>query len=110
MEFITHDLDGKAREARAFIIGGVCVVIGKMKVRLDVGCGWVRRRSMSSWSRFKVGVKTLCRSEKITAMEVVTGNVNLGSLPTIVWGRCRGAWLRSTICQRVLIVVRSMLW
>jgi len=88
VEFITHDLDGKARETRAFIIGCVCVVIGKMKVtvRLDVGCGWVRRRSMSSWSRFKVGVKTLCRFEKITAMEVLTGNVNLGSLPTISVG------------------------
>ena len=86
MEFITHDLDGKTREARAFIIGGVCVVIGKVKVRLDVGCGWVQKQSMSSWSRFKVGVKTLCRSEKITAMEVVTGNVNLGSLPTISVG------------------------
>jgi len=31
-------------------------------------------------------VKVLCRFEKITALEVVTGNVNAGSLPTISHG------------------------
>ena len=36
---ITHDLDWKARGAIAFVIGGVCVVIGKVKVRWDVGGG-----------------------------------------------------------------------
>ena len=39
MEFITHDLDGKARGAIAFVIGGVCVVIDKVKVRWDVDSG-----------------------------------------------------------------------
>ena len=35
----------------------------------------------------KVGAKVLCRFEKITALEVVTGNVNVGSLPTISVGQ-----------------------
>ena len=39
MEFITHDLDGKARGAVALVIRGICVVIGKVKVRWNVGCG-----------------------------------------------------------------------
>jgi len=34
-----------------------------------------------------VGAKVLCRFEKITALEVVTGNVNVGSLPTINVGQ-----------------------
>jgi len=40
VDFITHGLDGKAREAIALVVGGVCVVIGKVKVRWDVGCGF----------------------------------------------------------------------
>ena len=51
------------------------------------------------------GSEGLCRFEKITAVEVVTGNVNVGSLSTI---RCRGARRRSSMRQIVLIVVRSM--
>ena len=39
MKFVTHDLDGKARGAITLVIGGVCVVIGKMEVRWDVGGG-----------------------------------------------------------------------
>ena len=39
MEFITHNLDGKARGAITLVIGGLCVAIGKVKVRLDVGGG-----------------------------------------------------------------------
>jgi len=35
----------------------------------------------------KVGAKVLCRFEKITAVEVVTVNVNVGSLPTIIVGQ-----------------------
>jgi len=31
----------------------------------------------------KLGAKVLCKFEKITALEVVQGNVNVGSLPTI---------------------------
>jgi len=50
-----------------------------------------------------VGAKVLCRFEKITALEVVTGNVNVGSLPTINMGRWRGARLRSSIRQRVFV-------
>jgi len=34
-----------------------------------------------------VRVKVLCRFEKITALEVVTGNMNLGSLRTISVGQ-----------------------
>jgi len=37
----------------------------------------------------KVGAKVLCRFEKITALEVVTDNVNVGSLPTIVVGQVK---------------------
>ena len=32
MGFITHDLNGKARGAIALVVGGVCVVIGKVEV------------------------------------------------------------------------------
>jgi len=39
VEFVIHDLDEKARGAIALLIGGVCVVIGKVKVRWDVGGG-----------------------------------------------------------------------
>ena len=35
----------------------------------------------------KVGAKVLCRFEKITAVEVVMGNVNVGSLSTIIMGQ-----------------------
>jgi len=34
-----------------------------------------------------VGAKVLFRFEKITALEVVTGNLNVGSLPTISVGQ-----------------------
>jgi len=37
-----------------------------------------------------VGAKVLCRFEKITALEVVTGNVNVGSLPKIKMGQVEG--------------------
>jgi len=38
----------------------------------------------------KVGAKVLCRFEKIPELEVVTGNVNVGSLPTINTGHVEG--------------------
>ena len=38
----------------------------------------------------EVGAKVLCRFEKIQALEVVTGNVNVGSLPTINVGQVEG--------------------
>jgi len=38
----------------------------------------------------KVGAKALCRFEKITALEVVTGNVNVGSLLRINVGQVEG--------------------
>ena len=34
-----------------------------------------------------MGAKVLCRFEKITALEVVTGNVDVGSLPTMSVGQ-----------------------
>ena len=52
----------------------------------------------------KVEAKVLCRFEKITALEVV-----IEAFLQLVWGRCRGAWLTSSIRQRVLIVVRGAL-
>jgi len=39
VEFVTHDLDGEARGVIALVVGGVCVVIGKVKVGWDVGVG-----------------------------------------------------------------------
>jgi len=33
-----------------------------------------------------VGAKVLCRFDKTTALEVISGNVNVGSLPTISHG------------------------
>jgi len=50
----------------------------------------------------KVGAQVLFRFQEISALKVVRGNVNEGSLTSIVWGRCRGTWLRN----RVLVVVR----
>jgi len=38
----------------------------------------------------EVGAKVLCRFEKIQALEVVTGNVNVGNLPTINVGQVEG--------------------
>jgi len=38
----------------------------------------------------EVGAKVLCRFEKITALEVVTGKVNVGSLHTINVGQVEG--------------------
>jgi len=38
----------------------------------------------------KVGAKVLCRFEKITALEVVTGNLNVGTLPRINVGQVEG--------------------
>jgi len=37
--FFTHDLDGEARGAIVLVVGGVCVVIGKVEVGWDVGGG-----------------------------------------------------------------------
>ena len=37
-----------------------------------------------------MGTKVLCRFEKIPAPEVVTGNVNVGSLPTLNVGQVEG--------------------
>jgi len=34
---ITHDLDGEARGAIALVVGGVCVVIGKDQLKVEVG-------------------------------------------------------------------------
>jgi len=45
VELITHHVDGEERGAAivfaviVFVICGVCVVIGKAKVRCDVTCG-----------------------------------------------------------------------
>ena len=85
---ITHDLGGKARGAIAFVIGGVCVVIGKVKVRWDVECDLGTEAEKGQL--VEVGAKVLFRFEKITALEVVTGNVNVGSLPTINVGQMEG--------------------
>ena len=38
----------------------------------------------------KVGAKVLCRFAKITALQVVTGNVNVGSLPKLNVGQVEG--------------------
>ena len=37
-----------------------------------------------------MGAKVLCRFEMITALQVVTGNVNVGSLPRINVGQVEG--------------------
>jgi len=38
VEFITHNLDGKARGAIAFVVGGVCVVIQSWQGEFEMGC------------------------------------------------------------------------
>ena len=41
MQFVTYNLDEKARGAIALVVGGVSVVIGKVEVRCrDVGGGF----------------------------------------------------------------------
>jgi len=67
MELVTHNFVGETRGATAFVKRDVCVVIGKVKVRLDVTCG------LGS----KVEVQILFRFEEVTALEVVTGNVSV---------------------------------
>ena len=37
-----------------------------------------------------MGAKVLCRFEKITVLEVVTGNANVGNLPTFSVGYVQG--------------------
>jgi len=39
VQFVTHNLDEKAKGAIALVVGGVSVVIGKVEVRWDVGNG-----------------------------------------------------------------------
>jgi len=39
VEFVAHYFDGLTRGAIAFVIKGVCVVIGNLEVRWDVACG-----------------------------------------------------------------------
>ena len=39
MKFVAHYFDGETRGAIAFVLRGVCVVIGKVEVRWDVGYG-----------------------------------------------------------------------
>ena len=56
-----------------------------------------------------MGTKVLCRFEKIPALEVVTDNVNVGSLPTINVGQVEGVKVEKFHSPRVLIVERSML-
>jgi len=38
MEFSTHDLDGEVRGIIMFVIRGLCVVIGKVKVTWNETC------------------------------------------------------------------------
>ena len=45
----------------------------------------------------------------IPALEVVTGNVNVGSLPTINMGQVEGGEVEKFHSPEVLILVRSML-
>jgi len=82
---------------------GVCVCVACLFTRLCVNV------TVEHQLILYVGAKLLCRFEKITALEAVAGNVNVGSLPTISVGRVQGAWLRRSMRQRVLIVVRSVL-
>ena len=72
---------GRQEGQKRNVIGGVCVIIGKVKVRWDVGCGLGSEAEKGQL--VKVGAKILFRFEKIAALEVVTGNVNVGGLPTI---------------------------
>ena len=45
---------------------------------------------MSSTKTLAYYLKVLCRFEKIPALEVIMGNVNVGSLPTINVGQMEG--------------------
>ena len=60
MQFVTHNLDGKAGGAIALVVGGVSVVIGK--VEIDMGC----RR----WLEFEGGVGVVGRGESEGIVQV----------------------------------------
>ena len=85
MGFITHDLNGKTRGAIVLVVRGVCVVIVKVEVGWEVG-GALGAKSEKGLL-VKVGAKVLCWFEEIAALDVVTGNVNVGNLPTIIVGQ-----------------------
>jgi len=64
--FITHDLDGTTRGAIALVVGGVCVVIGKVEVGWDVGGGLGSERSRER--RYYAGLKRSRRWRSSRAM------------------------------------------
>jgi len=57
-----------------------------------------------------VGAKVLCRFEKISALEVVTGKVNVESLPTINVRQVEGGEVEKFHSPEGAHIVRSMLW
>ena len=75
MEFVTHDFVGETRGTIAFVMRDVCMVIGKVKVRWDVTCGLVSKVEEEQF--VKVGAQVLFWFKEVTALEVVTGNVDV---------------------------------
>jgi len=57
-----------------------------------------------------VGAKVLCRFEKISALEVVTGKVNVESLPTINVRQVEGGEVEKFHSPEGAHIVRRMLW
>ena len=71
----THDFVGKTGGVIALVIRDVCAVINNVKVRWDVTCDL---GSEAEEGRLvKVRVQVLCRFKEVTALEVVTGNVDV---------------------------------
>ena len=57
------------------VIWDVCVVIGKVTVRWDVTCGLGSKAEEGQLIR--VCAQVLSRFKEVTALEVVTGNVDV---------------------------------
>jgi len=85
-EFVTHDFVGEAREAITFVVWNVCVVVGKVKVTMDLIC--VLSSETKEGELVKVFAQVLCGFYRVTSlecyMEIVMGNVDVCSLPTAV--------------------------
>jgi len=75
VKFVTHDFVVETRGATALVIWDVCVVIGKVKVRWDVTCGLGSKAEEGQLIR--VGVQVLFTFKEVTALKVVTGNVDV---------------------------------
>ena len=65
----------------------------------------------STWLEF-CGSQVSCKFAEVKSLPVLTSNVHVCACMrpslSLVWARCRGAWLQSSICNRLLKVIGIM--